>query len=81
VLGRRIAQVVFRLDGRRLEALSAPNRGNTFYVRINPRLLPLGVHRVTAAVRFNRSTRTRSRTLQLSFQRCARRLQAPRFTG
>ena len=78
VRGAGIARVVFKLDGKRLKTL---RRGTLFQVRVNPAQLRVGVHRLVATVRFNRSTRTRSRTLRSSFQRCSKQLLAPRFTG
>jgi hypothetical protein len=74
VKGRQIRRVTFFVDGRRVaqRRLSA---------RIRPARLGLGVHRVTARVVFRRASGTRARTLVLSFQRCARRVVAPRFTG
>ena len=79
VVGRQMAAVTFRLDGRVVKRV---NRSSARYtLRINPARLSLGVHRLVATVRFNRASRTRSRSYRLSFQRCARALQAPRFTG
>jgi hypothetical protein len=41
----------------------------------------VGVHRVTARVVFRTASRTRARTLVLSFQHCAGLASSPRFTG
>lgn len=79
VVGRQMAAVTFRLDGRVVKRVS--RAGSRATLRINPRRLSIGVHRLVATVRFNASSRTRSRTYRMSFQRCARALQAPRFTG
>lgn len=81
VAGTRVARVVFTLDGKRLQTLRRPNFRGQFAVRINPSKLRVGVHRLRATVTFESASRTRPRTMRLSFQRCARRLQAPRFTG
>lgn len=81
VAGTRVARVVFTLDGKRLQTLRRPNFRGQFAVRINPSKLRVGVHRLRATVTFESASRTRTRTMRLSFQRCARRLQAPRFTG
>ena len=79
VVGRQMAAVTFRLDGKVVKRV---NRSSARYtLRINPLKLSVGVHRLVATVRFNRASRSRARTLRLSFQRCARALQAPRFTG
>ena len=81
VAGSKIARVVFTLDGKRLATLSKPNFRGQFAVRINPAKLKVGVHRLVATTTFERGSSTRPKTMRLSFQRCARALQAPRFTG
>jgi hypothetical protein len=82
VSGRSISHVVFKLDGRVIKRLSSPNSsGGVYSVRIDPSKLRFSVHRVTADVTFNSSSRTAPRRLRLSFQRCARRQVTPRFTG
>lgn len=78
VVGVRMRSVVFRLDGRVVRSVSSPRR--VYRLRINPTRLTLGVHRIMATVRF-RDNSPRTRSYRLSFQRCARALQAPRFTG
>ncbi|MFL5895342.1 MAG: thrombospondin type 3 repeat-containing protein [Thermoleophilaceae bacterium] len=81
VTGNGVARVVFVLDGKRLAAVGRPNSKGAFTLRINPARYRVGVHRLVATVEFKASTRTSSRKLRASFQRCARRLIAPRFTG
>jgi hypothetical protein len=72
VTGRRIAQVVFSLDGRRVRRdTSAPFRARISTARS-------GIHRVTARVRFVADSGTAARTLSFRFRRCA---AAVRFTG
>jgi hypothetical protein len=39
------------------------------------------IHRVTARVRFKAASKTRARTLRLSYQRCRKQIVRPRFTG
>jgi hypothetical protein len=41
----------------------------------------IGVHRLVASITFQRGSGTKAKTIRLSFQRCARKLAAPRFTG
>jgi hypothetical protein len=48
---------------------------------VNPQRLSLGIHRLVATVTFEASRNAKSRTLRSSFQRCGKRLIAPRFTG
>jgi hypothetical protein len=81
VRGSKIARVVFVLDGKRLKSVSKPNSAGSYAVRVNPRSLRLGVHRLVATVTFQKGSGTKAKRLRLSFQRCARALQEPRFTG
>ena len=79
VRGRRIARVRFYLDGRLVKTME--DRRRLYTVKLRPRGLDLGFHRVTARVSFVAASRTASRTLRLTFRRCARQTVAPRFTG
>lgn len=81
VNGRRIARVTFRLDGRQVKRIVAERGQTAFAVRINPRKVARGVHRVSARVVFAADSQTAARTLRLSFQRCARQVVTPQFTG
>lgn len=78
VRGAGIASVAFRLDGRKIRAVRTKAG---FVTRINAARLGIGVHRLVATVRFTASSRAKTRTLRASFQRCSKRLLAPRFTG
>ena len=81
VSGRQIARVVFTLDGRRIRTLTRPNSGSRYLIRVNPRTVKRGVHRIVARTTFIRSSGTRARTLRVTFSRCARRAASPSFTG
>jgi hypothetical protein len=81
VRGTKIARVVFTLDGRRIKTLRKKNFRGTYAVRINPRSLRIGVHRLVVKVTFQRGSGTKAKTMRLAFQRCPRALRAPRFTG
>jgi hypothetical protein len=81
IRGVKVAKVVFTLDGHRIGTLTRKNFRNTFAVRINPRRLAFGVHRLIAKVTFQRGSATKAKTFRLTFQRCPRALRAPRFTG
>lgn len=81
VSGVKIAKVVFKLDGKRIKTLTRKNFRGTYAVRIDPGRLALGVHRLVAAVTFQRGSATKAKTYRLAFQRCPRALRAPRFTG
>jgi hypothetical protein len=81
VRGTRVARVVFTLDGKRLKIVKRKNFRGTYAVRINPRSLRYGVHRLVVRVTFQRGSRTKAKTFRLAFQRCPRALRSPRFTG
>ena len=81
VRGTKVARVVYILDGRVVSTLRHTNYHKTFAVRVDPRRLSLGVHRLVAQVTFRRGSGTKPKTFRLSFQRCSRALRAPRFTG
>jgi hypothetical protein len=81
VRGTKIARVVFVLDGKVLKRFSKPNKAGSYALRINPAKLRIGVHRLVATVTFQSGSNTRAKKLRLSFQRCARKLAEPRFTG
>jgi hypothetical protein len=81
VSGVRVAKVVFTLDGHRIKALTRKNFRGTYAVRIDPRHLRIGVHRLVVRVTFQRGSATKAKTFRLAFQRCPRALRAPRFTG
>jgi hypothetical protein len=82
VRGRLIRRVTFFVDGRRVGAVSRANAAGQFQVRIDPRRMRAGTHRVRAVVQF-RSGAGPSRTLRTSFRVCARPVQQvqPSFTG
>ena len=81
VRGSRIAQVTYFLDGKRVKRISADGGRVVARVRINPRAVSRGVHRVTAKVVFVSESQTKTKTLRLSFQRCRKQVVRPRFTG
>ena len=81
VSGVRIAKVVFLLDGKKIKTLTKKNFAGSYAVRIDPRQLRIGVHRLIAKVTFTRGSATKAKTYRLAFQRCPRALRAPRFTG
>lgn len=82
VIGRQIRRVRFTIDGRRFRTVTRPDARGNFSVRIDPRRFSRGAHRVRAHTTFLRGAGA-SRTLRVTFQRCARATQrvAPRFTG
>lgn len=81
VRGQGIVKVVIKLDGKKIKTLTKPNAGARYQVRINPQRMKIGVHRIVATVTFAASTKKKPQTFRVSFQRCAKRLAAPKFTG
>jgi hypothetical protein len=81
VSGQNIAKVVFKLDGKRVKTLTAPNAGTRFQIRVNPAKMKIGVHRIVATVTYKPETKKAAQNFRISFQRCAKKLAAPRFTG
>jgi hypothetical protein len=69
------------LDGKKVKTLTKPDRKGIFQLRVNPAKMKTGVHRLVVNVTFEANSGTRPRTLRLSFQRCAKKLAPPRFTG
>jgi|SRR5215211_1094299 len=82
VTGRRIRQVTFTIDGRRLGTVRRADAIGRWKIRVNPRGLRTGTHRVRARVQFV-SGAGNARTLTMSFRTCAApAAQAePNFTG
>ena len=81
VRGVNVQKVVFKLDGKTIKTLTKPNRAALYAVRINPKSLKIGVHRITATITFKAATKKKAQTIRISFQRCPQKLTAPRFTG
>jgi hypothetical protein len=81
VTGQQIRRVVFTLDGRTVRTLTKPNSGARWVLPVRPGRLARGTHRIIARTTFTAASRTRTRSLRVVFQRCARVVSAPRFTG
>ena len=81
VRGTKIKTVVFVLDGKKVKTLRKPNRKGLFQLRVNPKRMRVGVHRLVANITFDPKSGTKPKSLRLSFQRCAKKFVAPRFTG
>jgi hypothetical protein len=81
VRGSQIAKVTFFVDGKKRKTITATAGQRAFQFKVRPNALGRGVHRVTARVEFATASQTATRTLRLSFQRCARQVVTPRFTG
>jgi uncharacterized repeat protein (TIGR01451 family) len=81
VRGTKIATVTFVLDGKVIKRFTKPIASGVYSLRVNPATMKVGVHRMVVNVTFRTGSGTRPKTLRLSFQRCAKKLAAPRFTG
>jgi len=81
VTGRQIQRVVFTLDGKIVRRLSKPNSGSRYVLQVKPSTLRHGVHRIIARATFLKQSGTKAKTMRVSFSRCARRANAPAFTG
>jgi hypothetical protein len=81
IRGAQIVRVTFKLDGKTIKRLTKPNSSGAFSARINPTTLKTGVHRLAVSITFTSSSGTKAKTLRASFQRCAKALVSPGFTG
>jgi hypothetical protein len=81
VTGRQIRRVAFTLDGRKVRTLTRPNSGRKYVLSVRPERLKRGTHRIVARTTFTAASGTPPRSLRVVFQRCARFVSAPRFTG
>ncbi len=82
VRGTQLASVVFVLDGKVIKRVRVKTaKSTTVALRVNPAKLKIGVHRMVVNITFKSGSGTRPKTMRLSFQRCAKKLAAPRFTG
>ena len=66
---------MFRVDTTVRRRMTKPNRGNLWVIRIYPKALRLGAHRVRATVTFLPQSGTARRTLTLTFRRCSSQLR------
>jgi hypothetical protein len=81
VSGRQISRVIFTIGGKTVRTLRRPNSGSRYKLRVNPRAYKYGTHRVVARVIFTKRSGTKSRSVRMTFSRCAKRAVAPSFTG
>jgi hypothetical protein len=79
VTGRSITSVAFYVDGKLVKRFTA-NR-SSYSIKVKPRGLGFGRHRIVARVKFLAASGTEARSLPLTFRRCARAQVTPQFTG
>jgi len=81
VRGTKIATVTFVLDGKVVKKVANTKNATVIALRIDPAKYRIGVHRLVTNITFQSGSQTKPKTLRLSFQRCAKKLIKPRFTG
>ena len=81
IRGSKMATVTFVLDGKVVKKVTNTKSATVIKFRVNPNKLRIGVHRLVVTITFKSGTGTKPKTFRLSFQRCAKKLVAPRFTG
>ena len=77
--GRSIASVTFFVDGKLVKRFTGARA--SYSIKVNPKALGFGRHKVVARIKFTAASGTKARRLPLTFRRCARQAIAPRFTG
>jgi hypothetical protein len=88
VTGRQIARVTFTLDGRRYATVTRADARGVWKVRVDPRRLSAGKHRLVAtasfksgATRAKASARAAAKVMSVTFTVCARKASRPTFAG
>lgn len=81
VRGTKMATAVFVLDGKIVKRVKVGAKQGLVQLRVNPANFKVGVHRLVVNVTFRSGSGTKPKTMRLSFQRCAKKLTTPRFTG
>ncbi|MBA3575379.1 MAG: hypothetical protein H0W37_10570 [Pseudonocardiales bacterium] len=80
VTGRRIAKVVWTVDGKRTKTLTKADKNGRWTLSLRTRKYRYGTHTVRARVTFVAAAKTKSRTLRMNVIRCRRVVKAA-FTG
>ena len=78
--GRRIAKVVFLLDGKKRATRTKADSKGRFTFTVNRKNLRTGVHTIQAKVTYLANTAGGTKTFKRTFAKCARALK-PAFTG
>jgi hypothetical protein len=89
VTGRQIARVTFTLDGKRYATVTRADGRGVWKVRVDPRRLSAGKHRLVATASFTSSARASLRqagrpaakVMSVTFTVCARKASRPTFAG
>jgi hypothetical protein len=81
IRGVKMIRLIFFIDGTAAKAVTLPQDNQTYRYRVDIRKMRIGRHTLAVKVVYRTKTRTNSKTLRLTFQRCAAQLRAPAFTG
>jgi uncharacterized repeat protein (TIGR01451 family) len=81
VTGTRISKVTFYVDGKKFKTITRPDSKGRWSLAINPKKFAFGAHKVRVTVEFAANSGTKTKTLQLSFNRCRPAIVKPKFTG
>ena len=81
VTGKRIVRVTWYVDGRKVATQTKPDKKGRWTRSLRLRSLRYGVHTVRAQVQFATDSKTKAKTLRLSFTRCRPAIVRPKFTG
>jgi uncharacterized repeat protein (TIGR01451 family) len=82
VSGKRIVSVIWFVDGKKVKTIkSKASQAQKFSYTVNPGRYGKGVHRLQAKITFAAASKTAPKTLRMTFQRCVKRVIAPKFTG
>jgi hypothetical protein len=80
VTGARIAKVTFSIDGRRVKTLRTSDKQGRYVYTARRTPTRTGVHRVRAQIVFAAGSTLKTKTLRMTFTKCARAVR-PAFTG
>jgi hypothetical protein len=81
IRGKGMKRVTFKLDGRKAKTITNLRDNRSYKYRVNVRKLGIGAHTVSATVTYRQGRATKTKTIRLTFQICARQVRAPQFTG
>jgi uncharacterized repeat protein (TIGR01451 family) len=81
IRGSKMATATFVLDGKVIKKVKNTKNAALISLRINPKSLRVGVHRLVVSVTFQSGSNTKPKQFRLSFQHCVKKLITPRFTG
>jgi uncharacterized repeat protein (TIGR01451 family) len=81
VTGKRIAKVTFLVDGRRVRTVTRADKQGRWILPLRVSSLRAGAHVITARVQYTAATGNATKTMRITFTKCAARSVSPQFTG